>query len=328
MAYYNRNRNYKKKTKKNTEPNRILKLNCPKHGELIADTSWNKYILYESLNKETQSVETKCYKCLDEQITEKKNEIRNRELQESGGITPDYFSKKAYFYEWATIIFLVITGFGSFFVWAFFDGMSAILNAGVFGLLTLLFYWRERYLDKKSMEFSMKSKVHSIRNAQSILREESFDVSNWRQKQEKIKKEKVKYSFAEIDKMTGIEFENCIRNLLQKSGYDNPQLTKASGDEGVDIIAYKNGKKIAFQCKRYTGKISNSAVQQVYSGKTYHDCHEACVITNSQFTENAITLAKKLKVKLIDRDGLFDLMEQVRGNLQRGNTEYQAEFKF
>ncbi|WHZ04948.1 restriction endonuclease [Neobacillus sp. YX16] len=326
MVYYYRNRSIKKKTtNKNIEPKRIIKMNCPLHGELVADTSWNKFILYESLNKETQRIETKCYRCLDERITKSRNEIINKELLENKGVTCTDLSNKAYIYDWVTAIFLVISSFGSFLIWAFQNGMLALLNVGIFGIITILLNWRKRFLEKKSMEMSRASKVHTIRDAKSIIREEAFAVATWRKKQEKIKKEKVNYSFAEIDKMPGVQFENFIKNLLNKNGYENPQITKASGDEGVDIIAYKNGKKIAIQCKRYSGKISNSAIQQVYAGKAFYECQEAYVITNSYFTENAITLAKKLKVKLINREGLFDLMQNITNKQNENISEYQIK---
>ncbi|MDR7080198.1 HJR/Mrr/RecB family endonuclease [Neobacillus niacini] len=82
-----------------------------------------------------------------------------------------------------------------------------------------------------------------------------------------------------------------------------------------NIAANKKGKKIAIQCKRYKGKITNKAIQEVFSGKFVYSCDEAYVITISYFTENAIQLAKNHKVKLIIRDRLFDLVEQVNENL-------------
>jgi hypothetical protein len=57
-------------------------------------------------------------------------------------------------------------------------------------------------------------------------------------------------------------------NVLRNSGYE-VSLTKATGDFGVHLIAVKGGVRTAVQCKRYGGRISGSAVQQVVTGATY-----------------------------------------------------------
>lgn len=53
-----------------------------------------------------------------------------------------------------------------------------------------------------------------------------------------------------FDYMTGEDFEEFIANILKKIGFYNIQLTKKSGDQGVDILAEKQGIKHAIQCKR------------------------------------------------------------------------------
>lgn len=54
---------------------------------------------------------------------------------------------------------------------------------------------------------------------------------------------------ADIDKMTGIEFEQYVGALLKSQGY-GIQFTPASGDYGTDIIATKGDRKIAVQIKK------------------------------------------------------------------------------
>lgn len=54
-----------------------------------------------------------------------------------------------------------------------------------------------------------------------------------------------------IDNMNGLDFERYVAKILRINGFANVNLTKSSGDFGVDITARYNGKKYAFQCKRY-----------------------------------------------------------------------------
>ncbi|MCE4051859.1 restriction endonuclease [Bacillus sp. Au-Bac7] len=114
-------------------------------------------------------------------------------------------------------------------------------------------------------------------------------------------------SFYRIDIMTGTEFEQFLKEVFQEKGYD-VESTKASGDQGVDLILRKSGRKIAVQAKRYKNKISNSAVQEISTGKIFYDCNEAYVVTNSYFTQPAINLANKVNVKLVDRRELVRLI--------------------
>lgn len=115
-----------------------------------------------------------------------------------------------------------------------------------------------------------------------------------------------------IDAMEGREFETFCGRLLEELGYTSVHVTKAVGDQGVDIVANaKNGTRCAFQCKRYTGKVDNSAVQQVNTGRDMYSCFRAVVITNSYFTRGAQALAKASRVELWDRDVLQDKVARV-----------------
>lgn len=109
-----------------------------------------------------------------------------------------------------------------------------------------------------------------------------------------------------IDAMDGREFEFFCAELLRECGYNGIHVTRASGDQGVDIIAYKNGTRCAFQCKRYSEKVGNEAVQQVNAGQNIYSCFRAVVITNNYFTRSAKQLAKATHVELWDRDILHD----------------------
>lgn len=72
-------------------------------------------------------------------------------------------------------------------------------------------------------------------------------------------------SFIDFDRMDGEEFERFCARLLIKNGYEDISLTKGSGNQGIDIIAYRDGIKHGIQCKCYSSDIGNSAVQEVFA---------------------------------------------------------------
>lgn len=102
----------------------------------------------------------------------------------------------------------------------------------------------------------------------------------------------------------GYCYEYECAKLLRKHGFSKVSVTKSSGDQGVDIIAYANGKKYAIQCKFYSSPVGNSAIQEVYAGAKFYNCDMAAVITNSTFTPAAIELANATGVLLWPNDNV------------------------
>jgi len=105
------------------------------------------------------------------------------------------------------------------------------------------------------------------------------------------------------DNMDGIEYEHFCSTLFTQNNWTS-QVTKASGDQGADLIVKKDGVIGIVQCKRYSSTVGNKAVQEVFAAKEYYDAQLAIVVTNNSFTPSAKTLANKLKVKLIHHDDI------------------------
>lgn len=112
----------------------------------------------------------------------------------------------------------------------------------------------------------------------------------------------------DVDNMTGEEFERFIAELFRHKGYDC-QVTSASGDFGIDVIANKNGERIGIQCKRYQNKVSLGAVQEVVAGMNHYHCSRGMVITNSDFQYSAIRLARDNNIELWNRTRLKEEMQ-------------------
>ena len=112
-----------------------------------------------------------------------------------------------------------------------------------------------------------------------------------------------------IDTLEGLEFENYSAQLLQKLGY-SAEVTKASQDNGGDILATKDGIKYVIQCKNYSSTVGNKAIQEVYAAKGIYKCDKAIVLTNNFFTKQAQDEAEILDIMLWDRESLFTLLYQ------------------
>lgn len=113
-----------------------------------------------------------------------------------------------------------------------------------------------------------------------------------------------------LDTMGGLDFEHYCADLLAANGFVEVEVTQASGDYGVDILAEKDGVTYAIQCKRYNNLVGVKAVQEAYAGRDFYDRMVGCVLTNQYFTKPAAEAARKLKILLWDRDFLQSLEEE------------------
>lgn len=104
-----------------------------------------------------------------------------------------------------------------------------------------------------------------------------------------------------IDNMTGIEFEKLLTDKFNELNFIATQ-TKGSGDFGADIIVEtSNQTKIIIQCKRFTSKVNLKAVQEVIGAVGHFEADIGIVITNNEFLNSAIKLAKSNDIELWDR---------------------------
>ncbi len=113
-----------------------------------------------------------------------------------------------------------------------------------------------------------------------------------------------------IDLMEGHDFEYFCAELLKKHGFLEVEVTRGSGDYGIDILAEKEGVTYAIQCKCYTSPVGVKAVQEAYAGRDYYDRMVGAVLTNQYFTSSAVEAAKKLKILLWDRGYLESMLEE------------------
>lgn len=115
---------------------------------------------------------------------------------------------------------------------------------------------------------------------------------------------------AELNQLSGTEFEVFLAGLFSNHGYQ-VELTPITGDYGADLLLFKAGLRIAVQAKCYTGSVGVSAVQEALAGMAYYQCQAAWVVTTGNFTTNAVELAYKSNVQLVGSTELGKLIKQL-----------------
>lgn len=119
-----------------------------------------------------------------------------------------------------------------------------------------------------------------------------------------------------IQEMDPFQFEYLTAELLRKIGYENVDVTKRSGDKGIDVVGNLTvggltNVKTVIQVKRYkTGNnISGKYITQL-RGSAEVD-QRGLIITTSDFTKDAINESKatnKMPVALVNGEKLIELL--------------------
>lgn len=110
----------------------------------------------------------------------------------------------------------------------------------------------------------------------------------------------------------GSDFEIEVARYFQSCGY-RVAITGKSGDQGVDVIAERNGNRVAIQVKHHARPVGNTAIQEVHAGMTHYGCNEAVVVTTSTFTKSAVDLARSCQVTLVDGETYREARRRVAG---------------
>lgn len=109
--------------------------------------------------------------------------------------------------------------------------------------------------------------------------------------------------------LTPREFEEWTESLFKALGFENVVLTPQSGDKGLDLIAEKDGKKIAVQCKKYKGVVGSPVLQAFAGALQTAEIEKGYFITTGTYSIDAEKMAQDLPIELYDKNTLGNLIE-------------------
>lgn len=130
-------------------------------------------------------------------------------------------------------------------------------------------------------------------------------------------------AYDNINSLTGVEFENVCKRLLESMGFA-VETTKITGDGGIDLIAYNSqpllSGKYIIQCKRYTGSVGEPVIRDLFGVVTAERANKGILMTTGHFTKSAIAFAENKPIELIDGIALKNLFSQYGLNVVATST--------
>lgn len=174
--------------------------------------------------------------------------------------------------------------------------------AGTFGVVFVMGLLAKFMLAMKpDFDAETVARIHELRVKQESVRKFKAERSKWNYFN-------IRSGAGYWQKLRGLNLEKATAQLFQENGYQ-VQLTKRVGDEGIDLIMFKDGKKILAQCKGLKSKLGVGAIRDAVGVQSLNPDAEMYVICPMGFTAPSQTLASEGNIKLWDADQLVSLVK-------------------
>lgn len=107
-----------------------------------------------------------------------------------------------------------------------------------------------------------------------------------------------------------MEFERALARLYTNRGYSVFQ-TKGSGDEGIDLILSKEGKRTIVQCKGHEKPIGIGTIRDLYGTMMHSGADNAILACPAGFTKAVRNFAEGKSIQLISAVDLVKMAESI-----------------
>jgi HJR/Mrr/RecB family endonuclease len=105
--------------------------------------------------------------------------------------------------------------------------------------------------------------------------------------------------------LDGWEFEEEAAKVFRLNGY-KAEVTKKTGDGGIDILMYKDDKKIIVQCKHYTSPVAVAVARELNGLKDDFRADELILVASSGVTKVCVDFIKnKPYFKIYDLEDII-----------------------
>lgn len=137
-----------------------------------------------------------------------------------------------------------------------------------------------------------------------------------------------------LQSLTPNGFENVCKELLREHGFENVEVTGQSHDGGIDGYGVLElnpfvSFKVLFQCKRYKGSVSRTAVGD-FRNAMIGRAEKGIILTTGSFTREAEKEASRdgaPPIELVDGKKLIEMFEKVELGL-KPKTIYEVQLSY
>ncbi|MEU2428155.1 restriction endonuclease [Streptomyces sp. NPDC007861] len=114
-------------------------------------------------------------------------------------------------------------------------------------------------------------------------------------------------TLAEVDAMTGTEFEELVASLCRRDGCSEVRRVGGSHDNGADVVGrLPDGRTMVIQCKRYapSSTIASRELRDLLGAKVHFQADVAVFVTTTRFSRPSEKFAVEHGILAVHRDHL------------------------
>ncbi|MET9860672.1 restriction endonuclease [Streptomyces smyrnaeus] len=114
-------------------------------------------------------------------------------------------------------------------------------------------------------------------------------------------------TLAEVDVMTGRDFEELVADLCRRDGCTAVRRVGGSHDNGADVVGrLPDGRSMVIQCKRYapSSSIASREMRDLLGAKVHFAADVAVFVTTTRFSRPSEAFAVEHGILAVHRDHL------------------------
>jgi restriction system protein len=108
-------------------------------------------------------------------------------------------------------------------------------------------------------------------------------------------------------RLSGHAFEKALGKVFQQSGYE-AEVTKGSGDEGIDLILTDKNGRIAVQAKNHAKPVAPAVARDLFGAMQHGNFDRGMIVSSGGFTKNVYEFVSGKKIELV---GLQEVIKMV-----------------
>jgi hypothetical protein len=131
-----------------------------------------------------------------------------------------------------------------------------------------------------------------------------------------------------VDAMTERQFEALLEHFFANKGYRVARVFRRRGESGGDLLLNDARGRIIVHAEGSTGMVRDGAVQEAIAAMALYGAGRALVVTSSDYSQNAVTVAHSNGIALWNRRALAAELTVFRADpLQSGVRQLAAELR-
>ncbi|MFI9723632.1 restriction endonuclease [Streptomyces sp. NPDC052396] len=144
-------------------------------------------------------------------------------------------------------------------------------------------------------------------------------------------------TLAEVDRMSGTEFEELVAELCRRDGCSEVRRVGGTGDQGADVVGrLPDGRTMVVQCKRYAPRsaIASREMRDLLGSQVHFGADVAVFVTTTRLSGPSQDVVRKNGIIAIHRDllGLWNSgtsLESVAGvnGAGQGDRSHRKRWK-